>query len=100
MRRSTCQSCWTRRAREVRAPEIRSRMGLGPCCFHVSMANCPHGLKPILHLVIGFTVVTLAAPSALGSGGNVSTLIARDRETIVGPEASPFNMPTDVAVGG
>ncbi len=74
-------------------------MGLGPCCFHVSMVNCPHGLKPILHLVLGFAAATLAAQPALGTASNTSALVAKDRGTLVGPEGNPFNMPTDVAVG-
>ncbi len=75
-------------------------MGFSPCCFHESMANCPHGLKPILHLLLVFAAVVFAARAVPGATGTVSALIAKDRGTIVGPDGSPFNLPTDVAVGG
>ncbi len=41
-----------------------------------------------------------AAQPAPGASGTVSALVAKDRGTLVGPEGNPFNMPTDVAVGG
>jgi predicted CXXCH cytochrome family protein len=80
---------------------------VGPCCAHMVMDNRPHrpkgtlnerkgvwGFKPVLPLVLGLAAVAGAAQQPPGSA-----IIATDRGTIVGPAGSPFNMPTDVAVG-
>jgi DNA-binding beta-propeller fold protein YncE len=52
-----------------------------------------------LSLVLGLATAVLAAPQVSDPKSDVRTIKSLGKRVLVGPEASPFNMPSDAAVG-